>query len=158
MTIKISQRNGLNFELNKNQFTAKTVYSPGVHDDIIIPYSIIHESQDYIVTEIGQKTFNSNTNIRTVEFPPNTEVKTIADKSFNNCSIIKFTLPLKVNFIGENAFVLCYNMKTFEIPENSELNSIGSKAFSSSPIESLSIPSKVNDLKNGWCTNFNFTK
>lgn len=70
MTIKISQRNGLNFELDKNQFTAKTVYSPGVHDDIIIPYSIVLESQEYIVTEIGEKTFNHNTNILSVEFPP----------------------------------------------------------------------------------------
>lgn len=151
--VKISQRNGLNFQLDKSNLTAQTIQSRGVHDDVHIPRSLINDSLEYIVKKIGPNTFKHNERIATVQFPEDSELEIIDDNSFNNCSINNISIPVKVKYIGEFAFSLCYNLKSIDIPEHSDLQTIGPKAFSSSPIETFSIPSKLKDLRSGWCCN-----
>ena len=47
-----TDQNGLTYQLDKSNFTCKIVYSPNVKDDIIVPRSITHNSEEFVITSI----------------------------------------------------------------------------------------------------------
>ena len=86
---------------------------------------------------------------KSIQFPSNSEIRTIGSNAFQYSTIRSFTIPPHLTTICEKAFSGCRLLQTFEIPANSELRTIESCAFSLTSIESLTIPPSLVDLKNG---------
>ena len=81
---------------------------------------------DYIVEELGNQSFKSNTNITKVIFSDN--ILRINDSSFNYCySLKEAILNDKLQHIGTYAFASCYALESINIP--AAVTSIGGYPF-----------------------------
>lgn len=85
--------NGLIIELNNNNFTAKVVNSPNTEEDIIIPRSINYQSQEYIITSIGEGSFRDNECIDSILFPDDSELQIIESDAFTNSFLTYISFP-----------------------------------------------------------------
>lgn len=147
----IADKNGLSFELNSNDFTAKIINSPNAQGSIFIPRSIKHLKQEYIITKIGIGSFKCNKKITTIRFPNNSELCTIDKCAFYNSTLTSIQIPPHVSSIGEHAFFLCFNLKEIIFSEDSELKSIDKDVFARSSVEQIFIPPSIEFLGEGWC-------
>lgn len=84
--------------------------------------------------------FMDSHNLKVVEIPTNSELKSIGKRVFCFTLIEKIFIPKKVIKIGLNAFFNCKNLKVVEIDQNSLLETIENGTFSSCAIESFTIP------------------
>lgn len=87
----------LDFETN----TAKVINSPDAKGDIIIPKSIKYKSNEFIINEIGSKSFYKNKKIKTIDFPIDSELRIINKKAFSSSSLETLILPSKLNILEE---------------------------------------------------------
>ena len=90
------------------------------------------------------------TNLKLIEFEENSQLISIENNAFYNCSFERITIPKNVRSIGCEAFHSCGQLKTIEFSEGSKLTLIDTFAFSYSLIKSLVIPPNVEILKEGW--------
>ena len=86
---------------------------------------------------------------RKIEFPPDSELKTIEEHAFGTATIESFSLPSQVTHIGNGAFSLCHRLRILNIQPDSELRTIEGRAFSFTSITSVYIPSHVTDIGKG---------
>ncbi len=130
------------------------------------------------VTEIGNYAFQSCTDLVTVTFADNCELKTIYDyafkdcgkltnvnlencyvletlgaSSFNGCAFSSIELPVALSSIGNQAFYSCANLDSVTIPSN--VQTIGSAAFAKTSIAEVVFeggdkPLTVTDGKSVW--------
>ena len=146
----IFNQNGLSFEINENDSTAKIIRPKIANQsigDIFIPRIITYNSKNYLVISICEKAFKNNERINIISFPPDSEIRTIEKKAFLNSSISSISIPKKVKIIEEKTFSGCYNLTFVQFPEDSELCSIGTKAFSRTSIKNFYITSKVSNIE-----------
>ena len=108
--------------------------------DYLVPRSITVNSVEYLVTSILEDAFKNSPELRTIQFPPDSEIKFFFKDAFNNSSIEFISLPPHLTKICEGCFSFCSKLQKIEIPPNSELQIIDDKAFYSSSIESFTIP------------------
>lgn len=139
--------NGLSYVLYDK--TASLFLDVSATGDVIIPRSIIFNSNEYIITEICEGSFKSSSNINSIQFDVNSMVKLIDNLTFSKSSIKKILIPASVTNIGSFVFSYCKFLKKIDFSENSELNEIEKSAFSNSAIESITIPRSV--VKLGEC-------
>lgn len=97
--MKIKQ-DKLFFVLNEDK-TASLVDSDSPTGDIIIPRSIKYEDQEFIVTTIKTNSFRHLYELSTIRFPPDSEVKTIEEKSFDDCGVTHIFLPPSLTNLAE---------------------------------------------------------
>lgn len=142
------EENGLLFILNEDEKTAGVYGRSDSRDSFDVPYSLNYKSQNYIVTSIEEYAFAYDENIKTIQFPENSELKIIDDFSFGISSIEEIKIPSKVFKIGERAFVNCDHIKRIEFAEISELKIIEFEAFAYSNLRSILIPSSVTTICN----------
>lgn len=145
--------NFLLYSIDKIKKTASVVGNESQSPNIIIPTSITVNSENYLVTSVLN--FHSNSlssvNIETIRFAPDSQLKLIGPKSFNEVQIKTFYLPSHVTKIGESAFEYS-NLENFIIPDDSELEEIEDKALYTSNFESFRFPKHVKAI-----TRFLFT-
>lgn len=89
----IIKKNGVSYELNKNNFTADIVYSPEAKGNIFIERSINYQSQEYVITSIQKESFKNNNRIFSIEFSKDSELSLICKNSFVNSSIQSISIP-----------------------------------------------------------------
>lgn len=78
------------------------------------------------VTTIGNKAFNSYSNLTSINIP--NSVTTIGQSAFSECSsLTSVNIPNSVTTIGNSAFYKCSSLTSISIPEGVE--SIGNNAF-----------------------------
>lgn len=75
----------------------------GVSDAFDIPEEVVHNGVTYKVTEIGEGTFENNTNLKEVSIP--SSITSIGDKAFKGCSNLKsitlyITTPISLAVAG----------------------------------------------------------
>lgn len=150
--ISINQ-NELSLKLNNSSFTAVITNSEKNMNSISIPISVNYQSQDYVITSIGNKAFMQNYQIESVYFPENTELLTIGKYAFSESSLKSISIPASVTKIGEACFSRCTHLESVEFPINSKLKQLYKNTFFSTKIERLFIPSSIEGLKDGWCDN-----
>lgn len=121
------------------------------NNSIFIPRSIEYDSREFIITSISDCAFKNSMNIKSIQFPPDSELQIIGKEAFSSSTIESFTIPPHLTKICERAFYLCQELKSIEMMSDSKLQTIEKDAFSKSNIESLSIPSSISDLQEGWC-------
>lgn len=141
------------YSINEDEKTSKIIGNSS-SGEIIIPRSIIHESQEYVITSISSYAFK-NSRIKTIQFSSGSELQTIERFAFWNSNIENFTVPPHLTTISESAFAKCNQILTIEIPSNSMLTTIKKCAFWKSSIERLTISTNLINLENEWCSGAN---
>ena len=70
------------------------------------------------IESIGEKAFYSCTNLDSIVFPDNTNIKEINDSAFYHCAFTSFVVPKSVTHIGKKAFSYIYTLKEITILGN----------------------------------------
>lgn len=149
--MKICEQNGISYELDQINHTAKIIKSLNSEGDLFIPQSINYESQEYIIISINEDSFQENSRITSISFHDNSFIKIIGRNAFESTIIETISIPDSVTQIEEYSFIWCKSLKTINISENSNLNSIGPRSFVDTPIETIFFPQKLENLEKGWC-------
>ena len=97
------------------------------------------------VTNIGNMSFYSCTNLKEVIFGENSQLTSIDIGAFYDCtSLESIIIPNGVINIGSSAFLNCTNLKEVIFEENSQLTSIGSMSFSNcKSVENIKLSNSV---------------
>ena len=94
------QINGISYELNKNDFTARIVWLSDRIKEIYIPRSVKYQSQEYIITGLNNK-LSYNCTAKSVVFADDSEVRFI-DLTFSYSNIESIKFPPKLEGFKEN--------------------------------------------------------
>ncbi|KAK8871282.1 hypothetical protein M9Y10_006999 [Tritrichomonas musculus] len=144
--------NDFSFLLDYEDFTAIVNESIDAKGDIFIPHSIEHQSKKFTIVSIKEKLFQNSTQIKSIQFPTDSELRSIGEKAFYNSSLESICIPSHVTHVGESCFACCKNLKSVKFAQNSEIKKIKKFVFSNSSIESLSIPSGICEFEDFWCS------
>ena len=83
-----------------------------------------------IITTISNETFKDAYHMHTVTFNPVSQVKTIGESAFSNCSSLpKIDFPSSLTTISDNAFINCSRLRKIVFIKNLESLSLGSDSF-----------------------------
>ena len=96
MIDKVTLDNGLTFKLTKENHNAKVIYSPKAMGVILVPRSITIQSQEYLITEINEKSFKNNKLIKQLKFTKDSALISIQKESIINSQIQHLTIPPSV--------------------------------------------------------------
>ena len=88
-----SNKYGLTAQINTDDSTAKIIYSPNIKNDVLIPRSVIYNSEEYIITSIDKNSFKKNFSIKSIAFSQDSKLQTIEKKAFVSSSVNKISFP-----------------------------------------------------------------
>ena len=120
---------GLDINIDNIDYTANIISSTNAKGDIIIPRSIMANSNEYVITSIESNAFYKNEKIISVQFSEDSEILNIGKFSFAFSSLEYISIPSSVIQICDYSFSECKNLKTVEFIEYSNLRIIGKNAF-----------------------------
>ena len=161
--------NGLSFELNDNNFTAKIIECCNSEGDIFIPRSIQLKENDYIITTISKCSFKNNKNIRSIKFSDESGLLLIEKKAFFRSTINSIYLPKSIQKLeegwcnstpklttiiisSENRQFLFYSLKFLLGKTNKNSEEFDLLLFARRDIEQEKIPSFVKQIdKYAFC-------
>lgn len=117
------KQDNLIYLINEEIKTASIFDGKSVNGDLIIQRSINIDSKEYIITNISKNAFETS-NIKSIQFSADSDLRSIDDKAFYKSSIESLTIPPKLTNIGQYCFYFCQKLQKVEIPSNSSLKSI----------------------------------
>lgn len=152
LTRKILNENGLFYSLNEDEKTAGIVGCHLSNDyDVTIPKFVIHESQEYVVTNIHKEAFKKS-DISEVKFEGGSVLKILDDESFISLSLFSIWTPKHVTQISTRD-LCCPPLLYATFSEDSEkLKATGEDEFGSSQLNSLELPPSVEENKDCFCS------
>lgn len=151
--------NNLVYIINEKENTAGVNKCLEQSKEIFIPKSIQFNGNEYIVTSILDDAFKETTEIKTIKFAHNSELRTIGKQSFYKSKIESFTIPQKVTKIEEKAFCCCKELKNVLINIDSSLEAIEDCAFQGTKIESFTFSHHLIKIGcNAFCSCINLRK
>lgn len=96
------------------------------------------------VEEIGEKAFNDCSNLNTVEFAPNSQLKILGKHAFSDCKkLSKVVIPKSVERIEAWAFGLCSKLENIAFEMREKPISIEPSAFIGCPFCNITFPHNV---------------
>lgn len=121
------EKDNIIYMLNYVEQTAE-VYGISVQQyEIIIPRSIIHNSTEYIVKHIYRGAFRY-AKTKSVQLPPDSEIQTIENETFQYSSIESFTIPPSLTDLSKRWAYLASNLKNVKVlPNNPRYKSYSDK-------------------------------
>ncbi|QLL30170.1 leucine-rich repeat domain-containing protein [Flavobacterium psychrophilum] len=164
--------NGIKYTVTSSTapFTVKVARNANFTGAAEIPETVAYNSENYIVTAIGESAFfpcqgltsvnvgnfvrsiGKNafalcSNLTSITIPNNT-VTSIGDAAFERCSgLTSVTIPNSVTTIGKGSFAGCSGLISITIPNS--VTSIGDGSFARcSGLTSVTIPNSVTDIEN----------
>ena len=109
--------------------------------------AIVEFSIPSTVTYIGNRSFGSCDNLRTLTFAETGSITEIPAFSFEGCSALEaLTIPAYITAIGKKAFYNCASLAKLEFAEGGKVASIGEEAFYNNVIPELHLPATVTTL------------
>ena len=111
----IYKQNKLSFELDTVHLTATIVNSNEASGDILIPRSVSYQSQDYIITKIGEKAFNESAHLESINFAKDSELRSIGKKAFSSSNISTLYIPSTFELFEEDWCYDAYKLDTIYI-------------------------------------------
>ena len=141
-----AERTVLTFSYNPNEKVAEVIQKPSgkYTGNIIIPATVMHEGEEYIVTKISDSAFSGCTGLTSITIP--NSVTSIGNSAFSGCTgLTSITIPNSVTSIGISAFSGCIGLTSITIPNS--VTSIGISAFSECiGLTSITIPNSVTSI------------
>ncbi|KAK8895265.1 hypothetical protein M9Y10_023707 [Tritrichomonas musculus] len=111
--------NKLLFRLNEEDKVAKIIGNYSTQSDVFIPRSIIHKGCEYIVTCIAEDSFKNSNNF-SVQFAPDSELRTIEKNAFTNSTIERISLPSSVSELKDGWCAGALNLTKVSIMPNNQ--------------------------------------
>ena len=102
----VYSQNKLSYELDSIRLKATIVNSNEACGDILIPRSVIYQSQEYIITMIDENSFRECTHLKSINFSKDSELRYIGKKAFYSSNITTLYIPPKFELFEED---WCYN-------------------------------------------------
>lgn len=117
-----------------------------VKGDLVIPASVVYESQTYDVVAISDRAFLANGQLKSVVIPES--VHQIGAAAFRDCNLLaKANLPEGLTAVSNDLFMNCYALGNVAIP--STVKTIGENAFREcQQITKVQIPNSVQTVGN----------
>lgn len=84
------------YDLNECDKTANITFHYPSKSNVLIPRFIYFETQKYYVTKINSYAFKCSHIVKCIEFPPDSEIRTIEKDSFSNSEIESIFIPAKL--------------------------------------------------------------
>lgn len=119
MSIVIQDENGISYEIDPENFTAKVTKSD-VEGELFIPRSIVHQSQEYVITEINKNSFQYNENIESIDFSEDSELQSIGEYAFSFSSLKSISIPSSVKELKYGWCNHTWNLATVNISPESK--------------------------------------
>lgn len=118
MSKKITDENGINYEIDENNFTAKIVQSLRTMSHIFIPRFINFQSKEYIITKISENSFSENRSIQIINITEDSAIISIEKNSFSYSSLKQINIPASVQELEEGWCNNTSNLKKVTISPN----------------------------------------
>lgn len=147
LTRKIVFKGLFTFVLFEENNTATVLCKNFEASNIIIPSKIKYQTKEFTVTKISERSFLNSSDLETVQFESDSQLRSIEKKAFSNSMLRKIKIPQTVELIEEKAFQKCEELKSVEFEENSKLETIGKKSFYWLTLKKFSLPSKVKKIE-----------
>ena len=148
--------NNLAFSLNEDNKTATIAYSEKAKGDIFVPKSIFIDANEYLISGIENYAFFNNISINSISFADDSELESIGEDVFFNCSIKKLSIPASLKHLKEGWCNKVSQLTEIEIsPENELFTFYDDKIlisktetdvillFASRNVETVLIPSNI---------------
>lgn len=91
---------GVHYELDKKSFTANITNSREAEGDIIIPLSVFHECNEYIITNISEGAFKYS-KIKSLTISENSSITSLPNFLFEQSTIQKLHLSSRIKKLGK---------------------------------------------------------
>ena len=116
----------------------------GVTGDVVIPSTVVYDSENYSVRSIGSSAFEGCTGLTSITIPSG--VTSIDNSAFEGCTgLTSITIPSGVTSIGSSAFEGCTGLTSITIP--SSVTSIESYTFERcTGLTSITIPNSITSI------------
>ncbi|EPC4009196.1 leucine-rich repeat protein, partial [Flavobacterium psychrophilum] len=141
--------NRINYTITSSTapFTVSVTENPNFSGAAEIPETVAYNSENYIVTAIGESAFVHCNNLTSVTIP--NSVTDIENGAFFSCSgLTSVTIPNSVTSIGDEAFADCSGLTSVTIPNS--VTTIGDYVFADcSGLTSVTIPNSVTTTGDG---------
>ncbi|EOG6917283.1 leucine-rich repeat protein, partial [Flavobacterium psychrophilum] len=141
--------NRINYTITSSTapFTVSVTDNPNFSGAAEIPETVAYNSENYIVTAIGESAFVHCNNLTSVTIP--NSVTDIENGAFFSCSgLTSVTIPNSVTSIGDEAFADCSGLTSVTIPNS--VTTIGDYVFADcSGLTSVTIPNSVTTTGDG---------
>ena len=121
----------------------------GFIEEDIIPSAVIEEiTLPNTLRTIGMGAFVNCTSLRTVNFENNSQLTSIGERAFYNCSsLTSITIPDNVTSIEDYAFGGCGSLEEVTFGENSQLTNIGKLTFAlCENLITITVPKSVTSI------------
>lgn len=118
MSVKITINN-IVFKLNDDTKTANICDNNNACGAVFIPRSICHNNQEYIINRIEERSFHGS-NVESIEFAPNSELRTIESNAFNGSNIRRLSLPSSLNCLKSGWCAETKELKKVTIQPNNK--------------------------------------
>lgn len=121
MTIKKVEQNNLIYALNEKNKTAYLIGNDKVRGDILIPRSIIYDYQEFTIKIICADSFKASL-IKSIKFPPDSELEIIEKNAFFNSDIEKIKIPKSLKKLNAGWCSFTKKLRSVTIENDNQLN------------------------------------
>ncbi|KAK8846463.1 hypothetical protein M9Y10_020485 [Tritrichomonas musculus] len=111
---------GFKYTLNTEAKTASLIGSQLYKNDILIPYSINYNSQEYIVVNISDQ-FVNDSSIKSIRFQSNSEIQIFNDHFLSFSLIESIMIPSNLTEIAEGCFESTPKLNEFTIDSKNQI-------------------------------------
>ncbi|KAK8896976.1 hypothetical protein M9Y10_014906 [Tritrichomonas musculus] len=119
------EQNGFSFYLNEEDKTASLFHILGEKDSVCIPRSVNYNSQEYVITEIFQNSFECST-AKSIEFSEDSEILSIDGYSFSESSVENLTIPASLADLKKGWCHYTDSLSTVKVsPNNKKYKNFG---------------------------------
>ena len=98
---KVISKDRIIYSINEEEKTAFLIKNESPIKDIYIPRSIIYESQEYVIINIRRNAFRGCVTLKSIQFAPDSQIKTIESDAFNYSSIESIEIPSSIEKLEE---------------------------------------------------------
>lgn len=117
------------YSIDEQAQTASVALNNSPKENIIIPRSITHNFQEYIVTCISSESFRNSSQLKTLRFPPDSELLTIQENAFINSSIESLEIPSKLVELKDGWSQLMNNLNKITVSEDNQYFKLYNEKF-----------------------------
>ena len=115
--IEVNQKDII-YLINQQEKTASIINgTKSISKELIIPRAIINDFEEYIVTSISNNSFKNSYKVNSIQFAPDSKLRTIKKDAFSESSITSISLPASVTELDEGWCSDTYKLNNIKVDE-----------------------------------------